>query len=137
MSVDSVFVDLEGICLHAAIAGPKDGEVVILLHGFPEFWMSWRYQIVSLVKHGFRVIALDQRGYNLSDKPDKIADLNRPGFTRHFRAVGIDVFRTLPEKRRQTCCDGVLGCRTSRCNERHRHGHLGGLGRSGDESAHA
>lgn len=74
VSVDSVFVDLEGIRLHAAIAGPKDGEVVILLHGFPEFWMSWRYQIVSLAKHGYRVIALDQRGYNLSDKPDKITD---------------------------------------------------------------
>ena len=74
VSVDSVFVDLEGIRLHAAIAGPKDGEVVILLHGFPEFWMSWRYQIMSLAKHGYRVIALDQRGYNLSDKPDKITD---------------------------------------------------------------
>ena len=43
-------------------------------------------------------------------------DLNRPGSTRHFRAVGIDVFRTLPEKHRQTCCGGAWGCRTSRCN---------------------
>ena len=42
--------------------------------------------------------------------------MNRPGSTRHFRAVGIDVFRTLPEKHRQTCCGGVWGCRTSRCN---------------------
>jgi len=42
--------------------------------------------------------------------------LNRPGSTRHFRAVGIDVFRTLPEKHRQTCCGDAWGCRTSRCN---------------------
>ena len=42
--------------------------------------------------------------------------LNRPGSTRHFQAVGIGVFRTLPEKRRQMCCGDAWGCRTSRCN---------------------
>ena len=42
--------------------------------------------------------------------------LNRPGSTRHFRAVGIDVFRTLPEKHRQSCCGDAWSCRTSRCN---------------------
>ena len=49
------------------------------------------------------------------DDPTKSV-LNRPGSTRHFRAVGIDVFRTLPEKRHQTCCGGAWGCRTSQCN---------------------
>lgn len=46
----------------------------------------------------------------------KQGKVNRPGSTRHFRAVGIDVFRTLPEKRHQTCCGGAWGCRTSQCN---------------------
>jgi pimeloyl-ACP methyl ester carboxylesterase len=48
--------------------------LVILLHGFPEFWRSWQKQIMPLAQAGYRVIALDQRGYNLSDKPAKIAD---------------------------------------------------------------
>ena len=53
-------------------AGPKDGPVVILLHGFPEFWYCWRNQIAPLADAGFRVIAPDQRGYNTSSKPPGI-----------------------------------------------------------------
>ncbi len=59
-----------GIMLHAIEAGPEDGPLVILLHGFPEFWWGWRYQIASLTDAGFRVLVPDQRGYNLSDKPE-------------------------------------------------------------------
>jgi len=44
------------------------------------------------------------------------ARMNRPGSTRHFRAVETGVFRTLPERRRPMCCGDALGCRTSRCN---------------------
>jgi epoxide hydrolase 4 len=55
--------------LHAVAAGPQDGSVVILLHGFPEFWYGWRNQIAPLASAGFRVIAPDQRGYNISSKP--------------------------------------------------------------------
>ena len=58
-----------GVTLHMIEAGPEDGPLVILLHGFPEFWWGWRYQIAPLVEAGFRVIVPDQRGYNLSDKP--------------------------------------------------------------------
>ncbi len=58
-----------GIRLHCIEAGPRNGPLVILLHGFPEFWWGWRYQIGSLAQAGFRVLAPDQRGYNLSDKP--------------------------------------------------------------------
>ncbi|UVF20092.1 alpha/beta hydrolase [Microvirga terrae] len=61
---------VEGVTLHAVEAGPEDGPLVILLHGFPEFWWGWSYQIASLAEAGFRVLAPDQRGYNLSDKPD-------------------------------------------------------------------
>ncbi|MFT5194269.1 MAG: pimeloyl-ACP methyl ester carboxylesterase [Candidatus Promineifilaceae bacterium] len=63
-----------GIKLHTVEAGPKDGEMVILLHGFPEFWYGWKEQIPFLVRQGYRVVAPDQRGYNLSDKPPRVAD---------------------------------------------------------------
>lgn len=59
-----------GITFHCIEAGPKEGPLVILLHGFPEFWWGWRYQIEPLARAGFRVLVPDQRGYNLSSKPD-------------------------------------------------------------------
>ena len=59
--------------LHVAMAGPVDGPLVVLLHGFPEFWYGWRRQIAALAEAGLRVVAPDQRGYNLSDKPAGIA----------------------------------------------------------------
>ena len=61
-----------GVKLHYATAG--DGEkLVILLHGFPEFWYSWRRQIVGLSDE-YTIVAPDMRGYNLSDKPPRVAD---------------------------------------------------------------
>lgn len=58
-----------GIHLHVAEAGPPDGPLVFLLHGFPEFWYGWRNQIAPLAARGCHVVVPDQRGYNLSDKP--------------------------------------------------------------------
>ncbi len=65
-------IALNGIHLHVAEAGPADGPLVVLLHGFPEFWYGWRNQIGPLAEQGFHVLAPDQRGYNLSDKPNGI-----------------------------------------------------------------
>ena len=62
-------ISTNGIRLHVVEAGPGDGPLVILLHGFPEFWYGWRHQIGPLAEAGFRVLAPDQRGYNTSDKP--------------------------------------------------------------------
>jgi pimeloyl-ACP methyl ester carboxylesterase len=62
-----------GIGLHAVTAGPEDGRLVVLLHGFPEFWYGWRHQIGPLAEAGLRIVVPDQRGYNLSDKPAQIA----------------------------------------------------------------
>ncbi|NUE03447.1 alpha/beta hydrolase [Halorubraceae archaeon YAN] len=70
---ESVFVETNGIELHTVQAGPEDGPLVILLHGFPEFWYGWHNQIRALANDGYRVIVPDQRGYNLSDKPPGIA----------------------------------------------------------------
>ena len=50
-------------------AGPEDGRPVVLLHGFPELWWSWRHQMPALAAAGFRAVAPDLRGYNRSDKP--------------------------------------------------------------------
>jgi epoxide hydrolase 4 len=60
---------INGINLHVVMAGPQDGKLVILLHGFPEFWYGWRKQIPALAAAGYTVWAPDQRGYNVSDKP--------------------------------------------------------------------
>ena len=66
-------VTANGIKLHVVLSGPENGPCVVLLHGFPEFWYGWRRQISYLGEAGYRVWAPDQRGYNLSDKPDGIA----------------------------------------------------------------
>ncbi len=66
------FVKTNGITLHVATAGPEDGQLLVLLHGFPEFWYGWKNQIKPLADAGYRVIVPDQRGYNLSDKPEGI-----------------------------------------------------------------
>lgn len=70
--LDSRMVDTGAVSLHVVFAGPADGPPVVLLHGFPEFWYAWRYAVARLASAGFRVIAPDQRGYNLSDKPEGI-----------------------------------------------------------------
>ena len=57
----------EDVRLHYVEAG--HGPLVVLLHGFPEFWFSWRLQIAPLAAAGFRVVAPDLRGYNLSSRP--------------------------------------------------------------------
>jgi len=62
-----------GVRLHVVQAGPPTAPLVILLHGFPEFWYAWRNQIEFLAELGYCVWAPDQRGYNLSDKPEGIA----------------------------------------------------------------
>ena len=63
------FIKINGIQLHVAFSGPKQGEPVILLHGFPDAHFGWEYQMKALAAQKFFVIAPDQRGYNLSDKP--------------------------------------------------------------------
>jgi pimeloyl-ACP methyl ester carboxylesterase len=59
--------EVDGVRLHYVEAG--EGPLVLLLHGFPEFWYGWHRQIPMLADAGFRVVAPDMRGYNLSDKP--------------------------------------------------------------------
>ena len=63
------FIQLKEVCLHTMSLGPENGELVIMLHGFPEYWYSWRHQLPFLASLGYRAIAVDLRGFNLSSKP--------------------------------------------------------------------
>lgn len=67
------FIEVNGVRLHYAAQG--EGPLVILLHGFPECWYSWRHQMPALADAGFRAVAPDMRGYNLSDKPKRGYDI--------------------------------------------------------------
>ena len=71
------YADVGDVTLHYVEAG--EGPLVVLLHGFPEFWFGWRLQIEPLAAAGFRVVAPDTRGYNLSSKPEG------------FKAYGVDL----------------------------------------------
>jgi pimeloyl-ACP methyl ester carboxylesterase len=78
-ALDRHWVESGDVRLHVRAAGPPDGPLVVLLHGFPEFWYGWRHQIGPLAAAGYRVVVPDQRGYNRSDAPAAVAayDLER------------------------------------------------------------
>jgi pimeloyl-ACP methyl ester carboxylesterase len=65
------YADVGDARLHYVEAG--DGPLIVLLHGFPEYWFGWRLQIAPLAAAGFRVVAPDMRGYNLSSRPSDVA----------------------------------------------------------------
>jgi pimeloyl-ACP methyl ester carboxylesterase len=62
-------INANGVRLHVAEAGT--GPLVLLLHGFPEFWWAWRHQLVALADAGYHAVAPDLRGYGASDKPPR------------------------------------------------------------------
>ena len=82
------FAQLDGIRMHyvESADAPQDAPLVVLLHGFPEFWYSWRYQLTALGDAGYRVVAPDLRGYGRTDKP-----------------IGIDAYQI------ETLADDVAG----------------------------
>jgi pimeloyl-ACP methyl ester carboxylesterase len=87
------FADLGEARLHYVEAG--EGPLVVLLHGFPEFWFGWRAQIDGLAAAGFRVVAPDLRGYNLSSKPSGLAAYDADAVARDVR----DLIRERGEER--------------------------------------
>lgn len=76
-------VSANGIRLHVAELG--EGPLVLLLHGFPEFWWAWRHQLPALAAAGYRAVAVDLRGYGDSDKPPRGYD----GFTLAGDVAGL------------------------------------------------
>jgi pimeloyl-ACP methyl ester carboxylesterase/2-polyprenyl-6-methoxyphenol hydroxylase-like FAD-dependent oxidoreductase len=81
-----------GVRLHYVESG--EGPLVVLLHGFPEFWYSWRHQLPALSAAGYRTVAVDLRGYNLSDKPRGVGSYLLPTLARDIgrliRALGSE-----------------------------------------------
>ena len=65
------YADGDGVRLHYVARG--EGPVVLLLHGFPDFWYGWRHQLPALAEAGLRAVAVDLRGYNLSQRPARVA----------------------------------------------------------------
>ena len=74
ISATSRLIETNGVRVHVVEAGPEDGPLLVLLHGFPEFWYGWHETVTSLANAGYRVVVPDQRGYNLSAKPPDVAD---------------------------------------------------------------
>jgi pimeloyl-ACP methyl ester carboxylesterase len=69
-------VDSHGVKIHYASLGT--GPPVVLIHGFPDFWYTWRHQMAALADAGFRAVAIDQRGYDLSDAPSGVESYAMP-----------------------------------------------------------
>ena len=87
------YVSANGIRIHVAEQG--EGPLVLLVHGFPELWYSWRHQLPALAAAGYRAVAIDQRGYGLSSK------LWNPSEFRISKLVGdaVGVVRALGEEK--------------------------------------
>ena len=80
--------DLSGVRLHYVEAG--EGPLVVLLHGFPDFWYGWRHQIPALARAGYRVVAPDLRGYNLSSRPTGLAAYSLPTLAGDIRELILE-----------------------------------------------
>ena len=82
--VEHRYADSDGVRIHYALAG--EGPLVVMVHGFPDYWYSWRHQMDAL-KDRFRVAAIDQRGYNLSDQPKGVESYAMPLLAGDVAAV--------------------------------------------------
>ncbi|WP_239068199.1 alpha/beta fold hydrolase [Burkholderia cenocepacia] len=63
------YAQIDDVRLHYVTGGPDDGELVVLLHGWPQTWYTWRHVMPVLAQEGYRVVAVDYRGAGESDKP--------------------------------------------------------------------
>jgi pimeloyl-ACP methyl ester carboxylesterase len=79
------YADVGEVRLHYVEAG--EGPLIVLLHGFPEFWYGWRLQIAPLAAAGFRVVAPDMRGYNLSSRPEGVQAYDIDRLTADIRGL--------------------------------------------------
>ena len=100
VEVEHRYVDVRGLRVHAALAGPADGDPVVLVHGWPQHWWIWRGVLAPLAGAGYRCICLDLRGHGWTDAPpdgyekeqfatDVLATLDELGVER-FKLIGHD-----------------------------------------------
>ena len=85
MTPSFIQIPTNGIQLRAAVTG--SGPLVVMVHGFPEGWYSWRHQIGPVAQAGFTVCAIDVRGYGGSDKPPAVADYSLERITADVAGV--------------------------------------------------
>jgi len=95
-------INVQGFCFNALVAGPADGELVLFLHGFPEFADAWCVVMHLVAKAGFSAVAVDQRGYSVGVRPKEVSDYGIEHLTsdiqgfvdtlgrRRFHLVGHD-----------------------------------------------
>ena len=76
--------DSGGVKIHYVTLG--EGPLVIMIHGFPDYWYTWRDQMPALAEH-FRVVAIDQRGYNKSDQPEGVENYSMAKLVGDVKAV--------------------------------------------------
>ena len=74
MAVRHRTIETNGIAMHIAEEGDDGAPLVVLCHGFPELWFSWRHQLPALASAGYHAVAPDQRGYGRTDRPDAVDD---------------------------------------------------------------
>ena len=118
----TTFFDVNGVRLRVVDAGPDDGPVVVLAHGFPELAFSWRHQIPALAAAGYRVLAPDQRGYGGSSSPEEVEAYDITALTgdlvglidavgaERAAIVGHDWGATVAWIRRACVLRRVMGC---------------------------
>lgn len=82
--VEHGYADNNGVKIHYASLG--EGPLIVMIHGFPDFWYSWRHQMAALSDE-FQCVAVDLRGYNKSDKPEGIENYAMPNLVGDIAAV--------------------------------------------------
>ncbi len=112
MPVDAAFVEIDGPWQHRHVSanGARfhvaeigEGPLVLMLHGFPQFWYTWRHQMTALAEAGYRVAAMDLRGYGGSDKPPR-------GYDTYMSTLdAASVIRALGESRATVVGQGLGG----------------------------
>lgn len=86
--VEHHYADSSGVKIHYAALGPADHRpLIVMIHGFPDFWYTWREQMKTLSQNDYRVVAVDQRGYNLSDKPTGVGNYGMRRLVEDIAAV--------------------------------------------------
>jgi pimeloyl-ACP methyl ester carboxylesterase len=83
--VEHRYADSNGVKIHYAVLG--EGPLVVMIHGFPDFWYTWRHQMRALADHKYRVAAVDLRGYDLSDQPKGVESYAMPLLVGDIAAV--------------------------------------------------
>jgi pimeloyl-ACP methyl ester carboxylesterase len=85
--IEAVDIAVGDMTLTGRVAGPADGELVVLLHGFPQTSYEWRHQLAALAEAGYRAVAPDQRGYSPGARPDGVEQYATPRLEADVLAV--------------------------------------------------